>query len=92
MVMTVVDVGIVGVGMGLGFVLVRVAVRLSRWVVGRVFVLVVFVVDMAVVMLHRFVLVLVFVLLREMQPDADAHERSRHAEENGESFLEDHQR
>ena len=90
--MTVVNVGIVGMGVGHRLVRVRVAVRLSGRVVGGMFVLVVFVMDVAVFMLHRLVLVLVFVPLRKVQPDAHAHERSRHAEENRESFLEDHQR
>jgi hypothetical protein len=88
----VMDVGIVGMGVDLFLVLVRVAVRFSRWVVGRVFVLVVFIMDMAVFMLHRFVCMLMFVSLCKVQPDADAHERSRHTEENGESFLEDYER
>jgi hypothetical protein len=56
-----------------------------------VFVLVVFVVDVAVVMLHRLVLVLVFVPLSKVQPDADSHKCCRHAKENGESFLKDHE-
>ncbi len=90
--MPMMDVGIVGMGVGQRLVLVRVAVRLSWRVVGGVSVLVVFVVDVAVFMLHRLVFVFVFVPLRKVQPDAHAHERSRHAEENGESFLEDHQR
>ena len=71
--------------------LVYVAVRLSWRVVGGVFMLVVFIMGVAVVMLHRLVLVFVFVPLRKVQPHADTHERSRHAKENGESFLEDHQ-
>jgi hypothetical protein len=85
------DVGIVGMGVRQCLVLVDVAVRFSWWVVGGVFMLVVFVVDVAVFMLHRLVFVSVFVPLREMQPDADAHERSRHAKENGESLVEDHE-
>ena len=75
----VMDIGIVSMGVGQCLVLVRVAVRLSRWVVGRVFVLVVFIMDMAVFMLHRLVFVFVFVPLRKVQPDPDTHERSRHA-------------
>ena len=92
MLMPMMDVGIVGMRVGHFLVLVRVAVRLSWRVVRRVFVLVVFIMDVAVFMLHRLVCVFVFVSLRKVQPDADAHERSRHAEENGESFLENHQR
>jgi hypothetical protein len=88
----VMDIGIVSMGVGQCLVLVRVAVRFSRWVVGRVFVLVVFIMDMAVFMLHRLVLMFVFMPFCKVQPDAYAHERSRHAEKNGESFLEDHER
>ena len=91
MFMPMMDVGIVGMGVRHFLMFVRVAVWLSRWVVGGVFVLVMFVVDMAVFMLHRLVCVFVFVSLRKVQPDADAHERSRHAKKNRESFLEDHQ-
>ena len=83
------DVGIVGMGVGQCLVLVRMAVRLSWRVVGGMFVLMVFIMDVAVFMLHR--LVFVFVPLRQVQPDADAHERRRHAVENGVSFLKDHQ-
>ena len=85
------DVGIVGMRVSQCLMSVRVAVRLSRWVVGGVFVPMVFVVDVALVMLHWLVPVFVFVPLRQVQPDADAHERSRHAKEDGESFLKDHQ-
>ena len=90
MVVTVVDVGVVCVGVGHRLVPVRVAVRLPRRVVGGVLVPVVFVMDVQVVMLHRLVAVFVFVPLRQVQPDAHAHERRRHAEGDGESFPEYH--
>ena len=83
------DVGIMGMGVGQCLVFVRVAVRLSWRVVEGVFVLVVFIMDVAVFMLHRNVPVFVFMAFRKVQPDAHAHDRSGHAEENGESFLED---
>ena len=79
MLVPVVNVRVVDVRVSHRLVFVLVAVRLSGWVVRGVFVLVVFVVDVAMFMLHRLVLVLVFVSLSEMQPDADAHERRRHA-------------
>lgn len=52
------------VGVNHRFVLVRVAVRLSWRVVRGVFVLVVFIVDVGVFMLHRLVPVFVFVPFR----------------------------
>ena len=55
------------------------------------FVLMVFIMDVAVLVLHRLVFMFVFVPLRKVQPDANTHERSRHAKENGKSFLKDHQ-
>ena len=64
MLVPVVDVGVVGMGVGHRLVLVRVAMRLAGRVVGAVFVLVVFVVDVIVVMLQRLVPVFVFVPLR----------------------------
>ena len=85
------DVRVVGVSVRHCLVLMGVAVRLAGRVVGRVFVLMVFVVDVAVFMLQRLVLMLVFVTLCQMQPEADAHERRRHAERNRKSFLENHQ-
>ena len=88
----VVNIRVMGMGVRQCLVFVRVAVRLSRWIVGGVFVLVMFIVDVAVFMLHRLVCVFVFVSLRKVQLDADAHECCRHTKENGESFLEDHQR
>jgi hypothetical protein len=66
MVVPVVNVRVVDVGMGHRLMLVWVAVRFSRWVVGGVFVPVVFVMNVALVMLHRFVSVIVFVPLRQI--------------------------
>ena len=57
MLMPVVNVGIVFMGMGHRLVPVRVAVRLAGRVVRAVFVLVVFVVDMAVVVGDRIMVV-----------------------------------
>ena len=59
--MPMMDVRVVGVSVGHFFVLMSVAVRLSGRVVGGVFVLVVFIMDVVVFMFHRLVFVLVFV-------------------------------
>ena len=85
--MPVVDVRVMSVGMSQFRVAVGMTVRFSGRVRRSVLVLVMFVVDVAVFVLHRLVLVFVFVPLREVQPDADAHQRGRHSEENGESVL-----
>ena len=61
--MPMMDVRVVGVSVGHFFVLMSVAVRLSGRVVGGVFVLVVFIMDVVVFMFHRLVFVLVFVPL-----------------------------
>ena len=92
MIVPVVDVRVVDVGVGHRLVPVRVAVRFAGRVVGAVFVPVVFVVDVAVVMLHRLVPVFVFVPLRQVQPDADPHERRRNTEADRKPVLEDRQR
>ena len=49
------------------------------------------VVDVQVVVPHRLVAAFVFVSLRQVQPDADAHERGRDPEEEGQPFLEHRQ-
>ena len=66
MLVPVVDVRVVDVGVGHRLVPVRVAVRLAGRVAGGVFVLVVFVVDVAMVMLHRLVSVFVFMPLSQV--------------------------
>ncbi len=76
MLVPVVDVRVVDVGMAHRLMLVRVAVRLAGRVVRAVFVLVVFVVDMAVVVGDRIMVVFVGVPLGQVQPDPDAHEGS----------------
>ena len=64
-------------------VVVFVAVRLPRWIVRVVFVLVMLVVNVAVLVGHLLVLVLVAVLFAEMQPNPDRHERCRDEEPRG---------
>jgi len=58
------------------FMKVRMGVRRGRVNARRVRVPVMFVVGVAVRMLQRFMRVLVFVPLRQMQPDTEAHECS----------------
>ena len=76
MIVPVVDVGVVSVRVPQGFVPVRMAVRLPRWIVRGVLMSVVFVVDVQVVVLQRFVSMLVFVPFGQMETDAQSHERS----------------
>ena len=76
MIVPVVDVGVVSVRVPQGFVPVRVAVRLPRWIGRVVFVSVVHIVDVEVLVLQRFVNVLVFVPFGQMETDAQSHERS----------------
>ena len=49
--------------------------RLSRWIFRGVLVSVVFVVDVQVSVMQRFVSVLVFVPFGQMEPDPQSHER-----------------
>ena len=75
MIVPVVDVGVVSVRVPQGFVPVRTAVRLPLWIFRGVLVSVVFVVDVQVFVLQRFVSVLVFVPFGQMEPDTQSHER-----------------
>lgn len=54
---------------------VRVRVRFALGIAGTVHVPVMFVVDMSVDMLQRFMLMLVFVAFGQVKPDADRHEQ-----------------
>lgn len=54
--------------------LVTVRMRLSRWIVGSMPVLMMDVVNMGMHVLHRLVLMIVFVHFRQMKPDADTHQ------------------
>jgi hypothetical protein len=49
-------------------------VRLAGWIALGMFVLMVRVVPMPVLMLHRFVRMLVLVLLGQMHPEAESHQ------------------
>ena len=60
------EVRVVGVSVRHRFVFMNMSVRFAGRVVGGVFVLVVFVVDVAMVMLHRLVSVFVFMPLSQV--------------------------
>ena len=57
-------------------VAVRVRVRLAGWVIGAVFVLVVFVVNVRVFVGHFLVIVFVVVPLGQVQPHAQPHQHA----------------
>ena len=73
-------IGVVRVGVPHRRVVVWVRVRLARRVVGAVRVLVVFVVNMRVVVVHFFMRVFVVMRFGQVQPDAQAHQRARRRE------------
>ena len=52
------------------------AVELARWVIGSMRMLVVNIVRVPVLVLERFMLVLMLMPFRQMQPDADGHENA----------------
>ena len=56
--------------------LVRMGVRLARRILGTVRMLMVLVMHMRMRMHHRLVDVVVFVMLSDVQPDTQCHERS----------------
>jgi len=74
---TVMNVGIVGVGMRQPCMLMAVGVRFAWRIAWSVFVLVVLVVIVKVSVLHRLVNVAMFVAFGNVQPDAYKHENAR---------------
>ena len=64
---------------------------LTRRVAWRMFVLMVRVVNVRVRMLHRLVHMLMFVMLRNMQPHADRHQQSGCKQLGGHRILQEHQ-
>ena len=78
--MPMVDVWVVRMGVPHRWVMVRMAVGFAGRVVGAVFVLVVFVVDVAMLVGDRLMVVFVGVSLGQVQPDPDAHEASGQVE------------
>ena len=77
----------VGVTVGEGCVRVSMRMRLATRIVGRVRMLVMFVVHVAMRVLQRFVHVNVFVALREMQPESDGHQRRRGEDERRDPIV-----
>ena len=90
--MPVVQVRVVGVRMLHRRMMVPVGVRFARGGVRSMVVLVVFVMDMTVLVLKRLVNMLVFVLLGEVQVDAQAHQHSGKGELPGHRVTEQGQR
>ena len=87
-----VDVRVMRMGMPHCRVEMRVAMRFAWRVVGTVRVLMVFVVDVAMVVEHLFVVVHVFMALRQVEPYAYTHESGRRQEHERESLSENEQR
>jgi hypothetical protein len=77
---TMMDVGVVWVGMRQARVLMAVRVGFAWRIAGRVFVLVMLVVIVKVFVLHRLVNMLMLVAFGNVQPDAYEHENSRETE------------
>ena len=71
---------------------VRVTVRLARRIIGRMSVLVMFVVDMEVLVLHHLVRVLVFMAFAQVQPHAEAHQYRADHQRYGRRLVEDGER
>ena len=87
----VVDVRKVRVLVDHGLVAVPVLVRLGAGPRKIVFVLVMLVVDMPMSVRHRLMHVLVLVMLREVQPDPQAHQHGRHPERERGRFAQQHE-
>lgn len=86
--MRVVHVGRMRVGVSHALMAMPVGVGFARWIVRSVLMLMMLVMHVPVDVFHRLVLMLVFVNLREMQPDAKCHEKSSHRELDGEGGTE----
>ena len=72
-----VNIGPMGVRMAQRRMVVRVGVRFARRIARRMCVLMMFVVAVAVRMLHWHVVVVMHVALGQVQPRADGHEKTR---------------
>ena len=88
----VMNVGVMRVRMKQGLVPVRVAVRLASRVVRTVGVLVMFIVGVEVVMLHRFVLMLVFMAFGQVQPHPQSHQDGGETEADGQPVAQNQNR
>ena len=74
MFMTMMQIGIVRVGMSEGCVTMRVSMRFAHGIIRTMHVGMVFVVAMAVIMFHLVVIVVMAMTLRKMQPCAKCHQ------------------
>ena len=89
---SVVEIRVVRVGMAKPRMLMGMGVRLAGQLAPGVLVLMMLVVDVHVVVHELPVLVLVFMMLGQMKPDAQGHEGSRHQQRWGEGFPQQHRR
>jgi len=80
------DVRIVGMGVGQGLMLVGMGVWLPRWILGAVGVLMMHVVGMRVTVGQPIMGVLVEVALGEMQPDSECHEPTCREQRHGDGL------
>jgi len=87
-IVSVVDIGVVSVRVPLGFMPVRVAVGLARRVILVVLVLVVFVVNVRMVVVHLLVEVFVCVPLGQVQPHSRGHQPGRDEQRPGDTLPE----
>ena len=65
----------------------RVRMRLAGWVVRQMLVLMMRIVHVSMCVLHRLVLVLMFVMLGQVQPDAHAHQETGRDELHGQRLA-----
>lgn len=86
------NIGIMRVGVGHRLVNVAMTMRLRQVGSGRVFVLVVFIVNVAVRMFQPLVRVFVFMFLGQVQPDASAHEGRRYKKQRADWFMQQDKR
>ena len=71
-------------------VTVRMRLRICHgWITGFMIMLMMLVMDMSMLVFHRLVMMQMVVALREVQPDADAHENGRADEADGWVLMED---
>ena len=87
----VVEVRIVGVGMDQGRVAMPMGVGFAGRVIGRVLMLVVFVMHVEMGMGHFLMAVFMFMVLGQVQPDTGSHEQGRGHQLEGQDLLAGHQ-
>lgn len=92
MLMPVVQVGVMRVAVGERRVAVPMGMRLAGRIIGPVFMLMMFVMDMAMGMLHRFMRMFVVVGFHEMQIKPEAHQHSGNAKAGAERIAQQRHR